>query len=80
MPPLQLPEPGTSFSSLPIASLDPFLGEGKGKIYLRLLGSNGSGKSTFGRALRLSDPEAFNFVGEDGKRLGTVFSTFGWGR
>jgi hypothetical protein len=77
---LRFPNPNEVFAPLPITPLDPFLGEGAGKVYLRLLGCNGSGKSTFGRALRLSDPEAFCFTGEDGKtRLGTVFPSFGWG-
>jgi hypothetical protein len=76
---LQFPGPHLKFSPLPIAPLDPFLGDGRGKLYARLLGSNGSGKSAFGRTLRASDPEAFNFTGEDPKRrLGTIFPNLGW--
>jgi Deoxynucleoside kinase len=76
---LRVPDPNEEFPPLLIKPLDPFLGEGGGKAYLRILGSNGAGKSAFGRALRASDPEAFSFTGEDGKaRLGTVFPNFGW--
>jgi hypothetical protein len=79
MPRLRFPDPSEEFLPSPIGTLDPFLGDGRGKVYLRILGSNGAGKSAFGRALRASDPEAFSFIGEDGKtRLGTVFPNFGW--
>lgn len=60
---LQFPDPATLFDPVLVKSLDSFLGDGKGKLYLRILGSNGAGKSAFGRALRGSNPDAFSFTG-----------------
>ena len=80
MPTLLFPATGETLAALPVLPLDPFFGGGQDKLYVRLLGCNGAGKSTFGRYLRVNDPEAFTFLGEDGKtRLGTIFPRFGWG-
>jgi hypothetical protein len=79
MPPLRFPDVSEVFTPPPLKPLDPFLGNGGGKLYVRIIGANGSGKSALGRALRASDPDTFTFTGEDKKRLGTIFPNFGWG-
>jgi len=54
-------------------------GDGRGKLFVNCVGPNGGGKSRFGRLLALNDPEAYTFIGEGGRFIGSVFPTFGWG-
>lgn len=54
-------------------------GDGRGKLFVNCVGTNGSGKSRWGRLLALNDPLAYTFTGEAGTVIGSVFPTFGWG-
>ena len=54
-------------------------GDGTGKLFVNCVGPNGSGKSRWGRLLALNDPQAYTFTGEEGRVIGTIYPTFGWG-
>lgn len=54
-------------------------GDGTGKLFVNCVGTNGSGKSRWGRLLALNDPHAYTFTGEAGTVIGSVYPTFGWG-
>lgn len=54
-------------------------GDGKDKLFVNCVGTNGGGKSRWGRFLALNDPATYTFTGEAGTVLGSVFPTFGWG-
>ena len=52
----------------------------KKKLFVWVIGANGSGKSAWGKRLQALDDEAYTFEGKirPGKTLGTVFPTLGW--